>query len=64
MEIIQGVSDLLYWRILYPKWNPIEHRLFSQISRNWAGVPPECFQGSRPYSRIHQVVGLSEMLIQ
>jgi len=22
------------------KWNPIEHRLFSQISRNWAGVPP------------------------
>ena len=22
------------------KWNPIEHRLFSQISRNWAGMPP------------------------
>jgi hypothetical protein len=21
------------------KWNPIEHRLFGQISRNWAGVP-------------------------
>lgn len=21
------------------KWNPIEHRLFSQISRNWSGVP-------------------------
>ena len=21
------------------KWNPIEHRLFSQISRNWAGCP-------------------------
>ncbi len=21
------------------KWNPIEHRLFSQISRNWAGEP-------------------------
>jgi len=21
------------------KWNPIQHRLFSQISRNWAGVP-------------------------
>lgn len=21
------------------KWNPIEHRLFSQISCNWAGVP-------------------------
>jgi len=21
------------------KWNPIEHRLFSQISKNWAGTP-------------------------
>ena len=21
------------------KWNPVEHRLFSQISRNWAGIP-------------------------
>lgn len=21
------------------KWNPVEHRLFSQISRNWAGQP-------------------------
>lgn len=21
------------------KWNPIEHRLFSEISRNWSGVP-------------------------
>lgn len=21
------------------KWNPVEHRLFSQISRNWAGTP-------------------------
>lgn len=21
------------------KWNPIEHRLFNQISRNWQGVP-------------------------
>ena len=21
------------------KWNPIEHRLFSQIGKNWAGVP-------------------------
>jgi len=21
------------------KWNPVEHRLFSQISRNWAGMP-------------------------
>jgi hypothetical protein len=21
------------------KWNPIEHRLFSEISKNWAGQP-------------------------
>ncbi len=21
------------------KWNPVEHRLFSEISKNWAGVP-------------------------
>jgi hypothetical protein len=21
------------------KWNPVEHRLFSQISRNWSGIP-------------------------
>ncbi len=21
------------------KWNPIEHRLFSQVTRNWAGEP-------------------------
>jgi len=21
------------------KWNPVEHRLFSQVSRNWAGEP-------------------------
>ena len=23
------------------KWNPIEHRLFSEVTRNWAGVPLE-----------------------
>lgn len=25
------------------KWNPIEHRLFSEISKNWAGHPLTCF---------------------
>jgi hypothetical protein len=25
------------------KWNPIEHRLFSQISKNWAGQPLETY---------------------
>jgi Rhodopirellula transposase DDE domain len=26
------------------KWNPIEHRLFSQISDNWAGQPLETYE--------------------
>lgn len=26
------------------KWNPIEHRLFSEISKNWAGKPLENFE--------------------
>ena len=26
------------------KWNPIEHRLFSHISMNWAGVPLRTFE--------------------
>ena len=26
------------------KWNPIEHRLFSQITRNWAGRPLESYE--------------------
>jgi len=26
------------------KWNPIEHRLFSHISLNWAGVPLRSYE--------------------
>jgi hypothetical protein len=26
------------------KWNPIEHRLFSKISKNWAGEPLDTYQ--------------------
>ncbi len=26
------------------KWNPVEHRLFSEISKNWAGEPPDSYQ--------------------
>jgi hypothetical protein len=26
------------------KWNPIEHRLFSEISKNWAGHPLESYE--------------------
>ena len=26
------------------KWNPIDHRLFSEISKNWAGHPLRCYR--------------------
>lgn len=33
------------------KWNPIEHRLFSQISRAWAGCPLRSFETVLEYLR-------------
>lgn len=33
------------------KWNPIEHRLFSEISKNWAGVPLVDLQTAIKYIR-------------
>jgi hypothetical protein len=43
---LQGLADWYDLEVTvchYPrgasKWNPVEHRLFSHISRNWAGVP-------------------------
>lgn len=33
------------------KWNPIEHRLFSQISKNWAGKPLESYETVIKYIR-------------
>lgn len=33
------------------KWNPIEYRLFSQISRNWAGKPLRSFEAMLNYIR-------------
>ncbi|MCP3923702.1 MAG: ISAzo13 family transposase [Desulfobacterales bacterium] len=33
------------------KWNPIEHRLFSEISKNWAGKPLESFEKALKYIR-------------
>ena len=33
------------------KWNPIEHRLFSQISLNWAGQPLRTFETMLGYLR-------------
>jgi hypothetical protein len=34
------------------KWNPIEHRLFSEISKNWAGVPLINLQTAIKYIRM------------
>ena len=31
------------------KWNPVEHRLFSQISKNWQGVPLETYETAINY---------------
>jgi hypothetical protein len=33
------------------KWNPIEHRLFSQMSRSWAGCPLSSFEKLLAYVR-------------
>ncbi len=31
------------------KWNPIEHKLFSEISKNWQGVPLENYETAINY---------------
>ena len=33
------------------KWNPIEHRLFSEISKNWAGRPLDSYETILKYLR-------------
>lgn len=33
------------------KWNPIEHRLFSEISKNWSGTPLKSFETVLKYIR-------------
>lgn len=33
------------------KWNPIEHRLFSEITKNWGGTPLTCFETVLKYIR-------------
>jgi len=47
--------DLTVYVCHYPpgssKWNPIEHRLFSQISRNWAGRPLDSHETALKYIR-------------
>ena len=36
------------------KWNPIEHRLFSEVSRNWAAEPLDSYQKILNYARTTQ----------
>jgi hypothetical protein len=36
------------------KWNPIEHRLFSEVARNWAGEPLDSYQKILNYARTTQ----------
>lgn len=33
------------------KWNPIEHRLFSEVSKNWAGKPLDSYETMLKYIR-------------
>ena len=33
------------------KWNPIEHRLFSEVSKNWAGRPLDSYQTILRYAQ-------------
>lgn len=51
IEVQQQLADQFGIEVMichYPtgasKWNPIEHRLFSEISKNWAGKPLRTFQ--------------------
>lgn len=34
------------------KWNPIEHRLFSEISKNWQGEPLVCYEKALNFTKI------------
>lgn len=38
------------------KWNPIEHRLFSEISKNWAGRPLDSYDTILRYARSTRTV--------
>jgi len=38
------------------KWNPIEHRLFSEISKNWAGEPLESYETVLKFIRTTKTV--------
>ena len=39
------------------KWNPIEHRMFSEISKNWAGRPLDSLETMLNYIQTTTTVG-------
>jgi hypothetical protein len=41
------------------KWNPIEHRLFSEISKNWAGCPLRSYETILNYIRTTRMATLA-----
>jgi hypothetical protein len=54
-----NIADRLGLRVTvchYPtgasKWNPIEHRLFNEISKTWAGIPLRSFEIILDYLRL------------
>ena len=58
LEVQRQLADQLGLEVMichYPtgasKWNPIEHRLFSEISKNWAGKPLQTWQTLLNYIR-------------
>ena len=54
-EKVVDALELIVTVCHYPtgtsKWNPIEHRLFSEISKTWAGCPLRSFEDVLYYAR-------------
>jgi len=38
------------------KWNPIEHRLFAEISKNWSGIPLESYERMLKFIRTTKTI--------
>lgn len=41
---VSSAFSLICRNLAHSKWHPIEHRLFSQMSQNWAGGPLRSFE--------------------
>lgn len=50
-DVFQIQVTVVHYPAGASKWNPIEHLLFSAISRNWAGRPLECWKTILNYIR-------------